>query len=154
MGFANDFQYKSLHLYALWSWQQGGITNNLTKLLYDFGQNAADYDIVEPDGQLRGAKRLANWSRQTSVYFEDATFLKLRELTLSVDLPMAWVNNLWGSARYVRFSVSGRNLLTFSGYTGFDPEVSNFGNQPIARNLDTGPYPPSRTFWFSIDLGL
>jgi hypothetical protein len=34
-----------------------------------------------------------------------------------------------------------------------DPEVSNFGNQAIARNIDVAPFPPSRTFFFSIDLG-
>jgi hypothetical protein len=34
-----------------------------------------------------------------------------------------------------------------------DPEVSNFGNQPIARNIDVAPFPPSRSFWFSVALG-
>jgi hypothetical protein len=50
-------------------------------------------------------------------------------------------------------SVSGRDLLTFTDYSGLDPEVSNFGNQQIGRNVDTSPYPPSRSFWFSVDLG-
>jgi hypothetical protein len=49
--------------------------------------------------------------------------------------------------------VSGRNLLTFTDYTGLDPEVSNFGNQNIARNIDVAPFPPSRTFWFSVRVG-
>ncbi len=31
--------------------------------------------------------------------------------------------------------------------------MSNFGNQPIARNIDVAPYPPSRSFWFSITAG-
>jgi hypothetical protein len=48
--------------------------------------------------------------------------------------------------------VSGRNLLTFTGYTGLDPEVSNFGNQSVGRNIDVAPFPPSRSFWFGIDL--
>jgi len=30
-----------------------------------------------------------------------------------------------------------------------DPEVSNFGNQPIARNIDVAPYPPSRSWWLA-----
>jgi hypothetical protein len=78
----------------------------------------------------------------------------VREITVSWDLPRGLVNSLFGSARYARLSVSGRNLLTFTGYTGHDPEVSNFGNQNIARNIDVAPFPPSRSFWFSIDLGL
>jgi hypothetical protein len=34
-----------------------------------------------------------------------------------------------------------------------DPEVSNFGNQPVQRNIDVAPYPRSRSFWFSISAG-
>ena len=55
--------------------------------------------------------------------------------------------------RTARISLSGRNLLRFTPYKGLDPEVSNFGNQAIARNIDVAPFPPSRSFFFSIDLG-
>jgi hypothetical protein len=50
-------------------------------------------------------------------------------------------------------SVSGRNLVTWTKYPGLDPEVSNFGNQNVGRNVDVGPFPPSRTFWFGLSLG-
>ena len=50
--------------------------------------------------------------------------------------------------------LSGRNLLTFTGYSGLDPEVSNFGSQAISRNYDVTPYPPSRTFWLSVTAGI
>ena len=144
----------------VWDWQQGGTTNNLTKLLYDLGQNTFDYDeVVGTDPAtgadlLKGGKRFSDWRSLTAIYFEDATFLKLREVTLSVDLPRSFINSFWSGARYVRVGLSGRNLLKFTGYTGHDPEVSNFGNQNIARNIDVAPFPPSRSWWFSIDLGL
>jgi hypothetical protein len=54
---------------------------------------------------------------------------------------------------HARLTASGRNLLTFTDYDGLDPEVSNFGNQNIARNIDVAPFPPSRSFWFSLELG-
>jgi hypothetical protein len=126
---------------------------NLTKWLYDLRKNTPDYTILEPDGEERGAKRFRLFPKQTVLYAEDATFVKLREATLSVDLPASLVRNLWSGARYVRASVSGRNLLTFTGYTGFDPEVSNFGAVGIGRNVDVAPFPPSRSFWFSVDVG-
>ena len=53
-----------------------------------------------------------------------------------------------------RLSLGRRNLFTVTDYTGLDPEVSNFGNQPIARNIDVAPYPPSRSFWFSAHGGV
>jgi hypothetical protein len=74
-------------------------------------------------------------------------------LRVSYELPIDWVQTWWPWAQRARLSFSGRDLLTFTDYDGLDPEVSNFGNQPIARNVDTSPYPPSRSYWFSVDLG-
>ncbi|HWP36506.1 MAG TPA: SusC/RagA family TonB-linked outer membrane protein [Gemmatimonadales bacterium] len=153
MSFANDFNVRGLNLYFLWDWQQGSEIINLTKLLYDFGANTADYD-EDDGGQLKGAKRLGGWlNGVTANYIEDGTFLKLREVTLSYDMPISWLRGVWAGARSARLSLSGRNLLTFTPYSGHDPEVSNFGNQPIARNIDVAPFPPSRSFWFSVSLG-
>ena len=100
-----------------------------------------------------GEHRLAGFQVVSKNYVESATFLKLREVTLTYDLPAAFMHSLWSGARYGRLSVSGRNLLTSSPYTGLDPEVSNFGNQAVARNIDVAPFPPSRSFWFSVELG-
>jgi hypothetical protein len=52
-----------------------------------------------------------------------------------------------------RVSLSGRNLITLTHYSGLDPEVSNFGTQAIGRNYDVAPFPPSRSFWLSVDAG-
>ncbi len=76
-----------------------------------------------------------------------------RNVALTYTLPPSAMTSFWRGARYVRLSASARNLFTIAPFTGLDPEVSNFGNQPIARNIDVTPFPPSRSFWFSIDLG-
>jgi hypothetical protein len=78
----------------------------------------------------------------------------VREISLSYEFPAALTGRLFGgAARSTRIELAGRNLFTFSDYPGLDPEVSNFGNQPIARNIDVAPYPPSRSFFFTIDVG-
>jgi hypothetical protein len=100
-----------------------------------------------------GQQRLAGFGVVTGNYVETASFLKLREVTLSYDLPPSAIRGLFG-ARSARLSLTARNLFTVSDYTGLDPEVSNFGNQAIFRNIDVAPFPPSRSFWFTIDLGL
>ncbi len=100
-----------------------------------------------------GANRLRVFGRQTGVYVEDASFMKLREVTLSLEVPSAMVSRFGRGVRSAQLSLSGRNLLTFTDYTGMDPEVSNFGNQQIARNIDVAPFPPSRSFWLSVSLG-
>ena len=147
MSFANDVRYGALRLYGLLDWQKGGDVVNLTKFLYDLGSNTADY-------AENGAARLAAWPKQTSIYVEDAGFVKLREITLSYDIPARFTNSIARGVRSAQISVSGRNLLTWTNYTGLDPEVSNFGNQTVARNIDVAPFPPSRSFWFTLSLGL
>ncbi len=157
MSFTNDIRFGGVRLYALLDWQQGGEVVNLTKFLYDLGSNTADYaDPITVDGKATtvGANRLAVWPRKTAIYVEDASFAKLREVTLSYELPSRMVSRFGRGVRRAQVSVSGRNLLTFTDYTGLDPEVSNFGNQPIARNIDVAPFPPSRSFWLSLTLGL
>jgi len=156
VGFSNDVQYKAAHLYFLLNWQSGGVADNLTAWLYDLAANSPDYATpikVDTTTMPLGAYRASTFPRETKIYLESTTYLKLRELTLSVDLPRSLVRRFWSGGRYARVSVSGRNLLTLTPYKGADPEVSNFGTQQIARNFDVSPYPPSRSFWFSVNLG-
>jgi hypothetical protein len=63
------------------------------------------------------------------------------------------VSSVWGAAKRLRLSVSARNLFTISPYSSWDPEVSNFANQPIYRNIEVTPYPSSRSFWTALELG-
>jgi TonB-linked SusC/RagA family outer membrane protein len=150
MSFSSDVDYKRFTLGFLFDWKQGGDIINLTEFLYDAGQNSVDY--LEDGG---GADRLATFnSGRTQVYVQDGSYLKLREVNLAYNLPESFTRRFFGSnVRYARLSVSGRNLLRFTGYRGLDPEVSNFGNQAIVRNIDVAPFPPSKSFFFSIDVG-
>jgi hypothetical protein len=80
--------------------------------------------------------------------------VKLREVTLSYNLPQQLTGRLFGGrTSNVSLELSGRNLVTWTDYEGIDPEVSNFGNQNITRNQDLAPFPPSRSFFASINLG-
>lgn len=153
MSFINDVTWKNLSFHALLDWQQGSEIINLTRLLYDFGSVTVDYaDPVPGSTKTKGEARLSGFGHVAANYIEKATFLKLREVAVSYELPTRVVRSLWGVFSGGRISVSGRNLFTATPYTGLDPEVSNFGNQAIARNIDVTPFPPSRSFFFTLDL--
>ncbi len=147
MAFTNTLTWKHLTFSGLVDWQQGGSVVNLTRLLQDASGNA-------PDGSA-GDTRIGAWARgHTAQYIENATFVKVREISLAWEVPQRIASTLRG-VRTANISVSARNLFWLATpYKGFDPEVSNFGNQPIQRNIDVTPYPPSRTFFFTINLGL
>jgi hypothetical protein len=96
--------------------------------------------------------RLAGLAAGQPVYVENSGFVKLREVTLGYDVPSAFANRLLqGHAQNLRLELSGRNLKTWTKYTGLDPEVSNFSNQAVGRIQDVTPYPPWRSFFFSIN---
>jgi TonB-linked SusC/RagA family outer membrane protein len=148
MSFSSDVRYKRFTLGALLDWKKGGDIVNLTEFLYDIGRNSADV----ADG---GGARFGEWaSGKTAVYVQDGSYVKLREVSLSYEVPEDIVGRVFGSTvRYGRITLQGRNLLRSTGYRGLDPEVSNFGNQAIFRSIDVAPFPPSRSFFLSIDLG-
>jgi TonB-linked SusC/RagA family outer membrane protein len=161
VGFSNTLTYHSAHVYFLFNWQKGGDDINLTQLLYDLGGTSSDYAKIvsvrtsagKDTSEMLGPYRINNWLQNTVQYVQDASFIKLRELTLSYDLPNSLVSHLGRGVRTATLSLEGRNLITWTHYQGLDPEVSNFGNQAIARNVDVAPFPPSRTFWAGINLG-
>jgi len=101
---------------------------------------------------LTGSKRIADFGAGKAVYVENNGFVKLREITLGLDLPAGLTNRVFnGTAQSARIELSGRNLKTWTKYTGLDPEVSNFGNQALGRFQDVTPYPPSRTYFLTIN---
>jgi TonB-dependent starch-binding outer membrane protein SusC len=151
MSFSSDLDYGPVTLGFLLDWKKGGDVINLTEFLYDLGQNSIDY--TEEGG---GADRFQDWAsgNQPGPYLQDASYLKLREVNLSYNLPRSFTSRLLGAGvRHARLTLSGRNLLRTSTYRGLDPEVSNFGNQAIIRNIDVAPFPPTRSFFLSVDLG-
>jgi TonB-dependent starch-binding outer membrane protein SusC len=145
MSFSNSVTWKRFGASFLLDWQYGSDIINLTRLLFDAGQNSPDV--------MAAAARFKNWlDHHASAYIESASFLKVREIEVHYDLP-EHVVKWFGPMKNARVSLSARNVLTITPYSGLDPEVSNFGNQPIGRNIDVAPYPPSRSFWFSVTAG-
>ena len=150
MAFANELNWGDWRLYGLVDWKKGGDVINLTQFLYDAAGNSKDYS---EDPNSGGQRRFSRWaSGFTKEYVQDGSFVKVREISLAYRLPSGLTRYLGARARSARLELSGRNLLTFSDYPGLDPEVSNFGNQAIARNIDVAPYPPSRSYFVSLNV--
>jgi TonB-linked SusC/RagA family outer membrane protein len=147
MSFNNEVSFGPFHASALVDWKKGGDVINLTTFLYDAAQNSADWNT-------KGKERFALQGRDTRPYVEDGSFVKLREVSLSYRVPDSFIQRTFrNQVRTASLSFSGRNLIMNSAYKGLDPEVSNFGNQALNRNVDVAPFPPSRSFFFSLDLG-
>jgi TonB-linked SusC/RagA family outer membrane protein len=148
MSYGNTFTFGPFRLFGLLDVSRGGSTINLTDLYFDgsaqlYGDSA------------KAANRLLQFENGFTPYVQDASFLKLRQVSLSFALPAEFVSRLPGNrVNSARLVLSGYNLWTSTGYDGLDPEVSINGNQTITRGQDISPFPPARSYFLGIDLGL
>jgi hypothetical protein len=85
---------------------------------------------------------------------EDGSFVRLKNVSLSYNLPSGLVNKT-RVLKGVRATIAGQNLVTFTDYTGFDPEVGAYvgrdassANQAIG--LDFGRYPLTPIYTFTL----
>ena len=149
LGVNTTFRYKGFRLYMLWGAQIGGDVYNFTKQWgYRDGRNA-DQDQRGKEESMKKSTTyyevLYDATGRNSHYVEDATYLKLRELSVGYTLNRQQLSRVFGNMLHsLSASIIGRNLLTFSSYSGFDPEVGS-GADPTLYRVDNFSYPPYRT---------
>jgi TonB-linked SusC/RagA family outer membrane protein len=148
MGFVNELTFKAMHLNVVLDYQNGGDIINLTQFLYDDAGTSADYGSKEWEYRMKGYN-----GGVIRPYIEDASFLKLREVSLGVTVPRRFLGPSNNVIKSARVSLTGRNLVSWQKYSGLDPEVANLGSAAIRNNLDVAAYPPSRSFFLDFSLG-
>ena len=151
--FSNDFTWRSWSVSTLLDWRNGGFVSNITNNLWDEGGNSRDYNVTTATGTLAGDRYERFSTGDSRTYIEPGTFLKLREITLSYQAPTEFTTKWLRGAQDMRVSLSGRNLWMKTKYWSYDPEFTNFGNTNFNRFLDLAPYPTSRQFFLSVDIG-
>ena len=87
----------------------------------------------------------------TSHFVEDGTFMKVREISISYLLDADQLGSVGNVIKSARISISGRNLFTFTNYSGWDPEVG-LGDNPTNFRMDEYSYPNFRTYTASLQL--
>jgi len=142
-GWSNSFRIGKFGISATFRGQLGGKIFNTYRALYENVSNLGQSNI------------LASWLEDTSFkgkeikystkYIEDATFLKLDNISLSYDFSFRneYVSKL-------RLYLTGQNIFCLTGYSGVDPEVSLSGIAPGIEG--TSYYPRTRTFTFGATL--
>ena len=155
-GWSNEVRYGTVSLYALLDHQKGGMLANGTWRHYDLGQNSRDYDELTSDGRKIGDVRRTTYQQVTRIYYQDATYTKLREVTLGWNIPTRYLQSVTSRVNNAKLSVSGRNLKWWTNFRGGDPEAQNFGagNVPdaVQRNRELAAYPASRSYWVNLSV--
>nr|MBP8067364.1 SusC/RagA family TonB-linked outer membrane protein [Pedobacter sp.] len=87
-----------------------------------------------------------NYSRVSSLFIEDGSYFRIKTLQIGYTLPISFVKK--AGLNKVRFYAMANNLVTFTKYTGYDPEIGGG-----SYGVDRGFYPQARTFFAGINVG-
>lgn len=162
IGITNNFTYKNFDLNIFFQGAYGGDVMNLTNVQLANGDSNTTRDIFNnawtptntetnvPSAKLRG-------KQISSRFVEDGSYIRLKNIALGYNLPSDVTEKL--GMDNVRFSISGQNLLTFTSYSGLDPEVSYFGagggsssDSNTFNGFDFGNYPNVQSVNISVNL--
>lgn len=146
-GITNTLNFKNFQLYLLLDWKQGGDIYNGKEQRLTFNYVSQKQDMTNvPTASKRAA---AYWgtgmydaNNANAYWVEDGTYLKVRELAIGYTVPSKYLSTMFnGFIKGINAKVVGRNLLTFSNYSGYDPEVGTIrypvdgiSANPIYRN--------------------
>lgn len=156
-GWSNELKAGPVSLYALLDRQKGGMLANGTWRHYDLGQNSVDYDELTSTGVKIGELRRTTYLQVTRIYYQDASYTKLREVTLTWTVAPRYLQRFTSRVNGAKLALSGRNLKWWTDFRGGDPEAQNFGAggvpDAVQRNRELAAYPASKSYWlnFSVD---
>jgi hypothetical protein len=152
-GLTNTFQYKNFDLSVFLQGSYGAKIYNFLKWQIERMNNAYmnqsttvmdRYTADNTGGSLtRFTSTNTNNTAMSDRYIEDGSYLRVQNLTLGYRLPQNIISKV--RITNLRAYISIQNLLTFSKYSGYDPEVGVYNNTIRLMNVDMGHYPNPRT---------
>jgi len=158
-GITNTFSYKGFSLSTFFNFVYGNKVYNDSRAYFDNDGLYDSYnamvplsswtrwekpgDIATEPKAIQGGNNNSN--QQSTRYLENGSYLRLRNATFGYQLPSSWLTG--AKIRSARIFVSGDNLVTFTKFSGVDPEVD------FASGTSSFKYPISRKILFGINVG-
>lgn len=155
-GITNTFRYKGIELNVLTQYNVGNKIFNYTRAYSEgmnsiFGQFASTlnrWTPANPTTDTRYPRAIygdPNSNRRNSDrWLEDGSYLRFKSVTLGYNLPKSVLQK--AGISNLRIFVQGQNLFTITKYSGFDPEISTFGETTTAPGTDFLTVPQARTY--------
>ena len=160
MSFINEISYKDfVQLSFQWDWiYKSHIYNQTRQWMYRDGIHSDYAKPITVDGVTeayasfyRGVYAAVQANGTRNYFYEDASFLRLRNVALAFDV--AKFIKIKGFNR-LQLVLTGRNLITVTKYTGFDPEVSSgTSNSAFDRGVDHNTVPNLKTYQVGLNIG-
>jgi TonB-linked SusC/RagA family outer membrane protein len=157
-GFSNNFRYGQFDLNVFFQWSYGNDILNANRIVFEGAEARQSLNMFKT---YENRWSLENQNSDLpvaggfgpNVYsdrnIEDGSFLRLKTASLGYNLSSVLTKKL--KIQSARFNVSAQNLVTWTNYSGLDPEVS-VRNSALTPGFDWSPYPRARTITFGMNL--
>ncbi|MCE7064082.1 TonB-dependent receptor [Dyadobacter sp. CY326] len=156
-GITNTFGYKGFDLTVFFQASIGGKLYNQNRANLELGTGYVNASTVmldrwtptNTDTDVKAAFQdpaITNSDR----FIEDATYYRLKNLSLGYNLPKSLLSKV--NIENLRIYVSAQNAVTWTKYTGYDPEVSLNGQSLINKGVDSGVYPNNKSYQVGLSL--
>ncbi|MDC6363726.1 MULTISPECIES: SusC/RagA family TonB-linked outer membrane protein [Flavobacteriaceae] len=159
-------EYKNFDLSVLFQGSEGNDIYNFTRFFTDFNSfpGAKSYryqNSWSPDNTSGGLPQLTNnpaqhYSSASTYYIEDGSYLRLKNIQLGYNLPEALTSKI--GVESLRLFIQGKNLFTWTQYSGLDPEINlqSYGGDDVNLDIgiDRGAYPIAKSVLFGLNLTL
>jgi len=156
-GMTNTFSYKNFSLSVFLQGSQGNDVFNASKIdmesMLDFrNQSKQVLNRWKRPGMITDIPGVGNPENihNSTRFIEDGSYLRLKNITLSYDFNTTWLRKIHLSK--LQIYATAQNLLTFTNYKGYDPEVNAHGGSAVIQGVDYGTYPQSKAIIFGFNV--
>jgi TonB-linked SusC/RagA family outer membrane protein len=157
-GFTNALSFKRFDLNIFFQGSVGNDIYNATRVdlegMFDHKNQSTAvlnrWTPENPNTDMPRAVNNINNARNSTRFVEDGSYVRLKAITLAYNFDTEFLNRL--GINKLSVYTTGQNLLTFTDYSGFDPEVNAFGLSATELGVDYGTYPQAKTVTFGINL--
>ncbi|WP_126971770.1 SusC/RagA family TonB-linked outer membrane protein [Gynurincola endophyticus] len=158
LGLNNRFRYKNFDLsFFIHAVQGNDVINMNTRFNANLGGNKnITYDMWnsawaegQDNSQIQNPKIMRQFWRSflfSRRFVEDGSFVRLRNITVGYNVPLRNTEVI----KSLRVGLSINNLFTITNYSGYDPEVNSYGDNPALFGVDLGGYPNARSYNLSL----
>lgn len=154
-GMTNNLSWKNFNLNIFLQGSYGNDVYNASRMETEGMFDAKNQTTVvlnrwKIPGQITNVPK-AGFNMKNSTYFvEDGSYLRVKTVTLSYNIKSKLLSRA-GITRLQPY-FTANNLLTWTKYSGMDPEVNQWGNSGAVQGIDWGTYPHSKSFVFGINV--
>ncbi|MEM1323872.1 MAG: TonB-dependent receptor [Bacteroidota bacterium] len=158
LNMTNDFSYKGFDVNLFFQGVFGNEILNLVRRDIE-GQAGLSNQAAVVQNRWTSQNTITNVPRPTGSdpndnrristrFIEDGTFVRLKNITIGYSLPKKWLRKL--RMQRLRIYASAQNLVTWTDYSGYDPEVGSFNQNPLINGVENGRYPISKSYTFGL----